>query len=225
MTHTGSLEGQEAAIGEAASIWIIEDNEFFRENITELINKSDGFRCTRSYGLCEDALDALRSDDPPDVILIDLGLPGMSGVEGIRRLKGLTPSTHIVVVTVHDDDANLLNALAAGATGYLLKNAPPERILDAVEEALHGGAPMNAHIAKRVLTLFTQHISPSTDYALTGREKEILHLLVDGYTQRRIAGTLFLSHHTVGNHIRNIYSKLHVNSRSAAVAKALKERL
>jgi len=218
-------EDQPMATDEVVNIWIIEDNEFYRSTISELINKSPGLRCALSLPACEEALVALEAEDPPDVILIDLGLPGMSGIEGIRRLKGLAPSTHIIVVTIHDDDANMISALAAGATGYLLKNSSPEKILNAVEEVLHGGAPMNAHIAKRVLTLFTQHISPTADYALTAREKEVLHFLVDGYTQRRIADALFLSHHTVGNHIRNIYNKLHVNSRSAAVAKALKERL
>ena len=207
------------------TIWLIEDNEFYRKTIEDVVNKSGRFECTRSFTSCEEALASLDDEAPPDVFLLDIGLPGMSGIDGIRRFKSVSPNSHIVIQTIHDDDDSVFQALAAGASGYLLKNATRERIIESIDEVLHGGAPMNAQIAKKVLTRFGTLTAPSVDYQLTIREKEVLALLVDGCTKSRIAGKLFISYHTVDNHIRNIYTKLQVHSKTAVVAKALKERL
>lgn len=210
---------------ERCTIWIVEDNEFYRKTIEELVNQAGRFECSRSFNSCETALSALHDEVPPDVILLDIGLPGMSGIEGIGRMKSITPSALIIILSVHDDDDNVFKALSAGASGYLLKNSTKERIIESIDEVLQGGAPMNAQIARKVLAMFTRIANPGADYHLTGREREVLHLLIDGQTKSKIAEKLFLSYHTVDNHIRNIYSKLHVHSRPAVVAKALKERL
>jgi DNA-binding NarL/FixJ family response regulator len=207
------------------TLWLIEDNEFYRHTIEDLINNSGRYECPHSFGACEEALGALREEIPPDVILLDIGLPGMNGVDGIGHLKSVSPGTFIIILTVHDDDDNIFKALSAGASGYLLKNSTKERIIESIDEVLDGGAPMNAQIARKVLEKFSSLSAPGADYELTTREKEVLRLLVDGNTKNRIADILFISHHTVDNHIRNIYDKLHVHSRTAVVAKALKERL
>jgi DNA-binding NarL/FixJ family response regulator len=207
------------------SIWLIEDNDFFRRTIEDLVNQSGRWECTHSFPMCEAALAALQEEIPPDVILLDIGLPGMSGITGISHIKSVSPGTHIIILTVHDEDDSVFQALSAGASGYLLKNSSKERIIESIDEVLHGGAPINAQIAKKVLTLFSIHTTPNAGYQLTVREKEVLRLLVDGNTMNKIADKLFISYHTVDNHIRNIYSKLQVHSRTAVVTKALKERL
>ena len=207
------------------TIWLIEDNSFYRRTLKGVINHSEKFECTRSFGSCEDALAALHDEAPPDVVLLDIGLPGMSGIDGITRIKSVSPGSYIIIQTVHDDDDSVFLALSAGASGYLLKNSTKERIIDSIEEVLHGGAPMNSQIARKVLTKFSTLTAPSVDYQLTTREKEVLALLVDGKTKSGIADKLFISYHTVDNHIRNIYGKLQVHSNTAVVAKALKERL
>lgn len=207
------------------SIWLIEDNAFFSRIIVDVVNASGKFACTAAFTTCEDALAALAGDVPPDVILLDLGLPGMGGVEGIAQIKSISPGTWIIIETVHDDDDSVFRALSAGASGYLLKNSTKERIIESIDEVLHGGAPMNARIAKKVLERFNALSPPVTDYQLTNREKEVLALLVEGLTKSRIAERLFISYHTVDNHLRGIYNKLQVHSRTAVVAKALKERL
>jgi len=188
---------------ESVIVWLIEDNEFYRHTIEDVLNQIDRLTCPKAFGSCEDALSALASDVPPDVVLLDIGLPGMDGIEGISRIKSITPSSHIIILTVHDDDDNVFRALSAGASGYLLKNSSKEKIIESINEVLQGGAPMNAQIAKKVLSMFTQFTTPKDEYHLTDREREILHLLVDGNTKSRIADTLYLSYHTVDNHIRN----------------------
>jgi len=207
------------------SIWLIEDNDFYRRTIEDLVNQSGRFECSHSFGTCETALAALEEEIPPDVILLDIGLPGMSGITGISHIKSVSPGTHIIILTVHDEDDSVFQALSAGASGYLLKNSSKERIIESIDDVLHGGAPINAQIAKKVLTLFSIHTTSSAGYQLTGREREVLRLLVDGNTMSKIAEKLFISYHTVDNHVRNIYTKLQVHSRTAVVAKALKERL
>lgn len=206
-------------------VWVVEDNPFFRETVVELVERRPGMRCTLAAGSCEEAVAALRRGHVPQVVLMDLGLPGMSGVDGIGRIRAMSPASQIVVLTVHEDDDNVFEALCAGACGYLLKPASGDRIVEAVETALRGGAPMNAFIARKVLRMFTQHARPRSDYGLSDREREILQLLVEEKTQKQIAQALSLSPHTVDTHLRNIYGKLHVHSRSGAVAKALQERL
>ncbi len=209
---------------EQVIVWIVEDNDYFRSTIEDLLNTTDGYLCAGSYASCEDALRALRKEPPPDVILLDIGLPGMSGVEGIRHLKSISPNTAVIIQTVHDDNENVFNSLAAGASGYILKTSPKEKIIDSIDEVMQGGAPMNAKIARKVLDVFTRLNAPVQEYDLTERENEVLNFLVDGKTKKQIADVLCLSYHTIDNHIRNIYSKLHVHSRTAAVAKVLKEK-
>ncbi|MGH7468841.1 MAG: response regulator [Longimicrobiales bacterium] len=206
-------------------VWIVEDNVFFRDTIVELFARQPGMRCTLAAGSCEEALAELKRGRVPQVLLMDLELPGMSGLEGIGRVKTISPASQVIVLTVHEDNDKVFEALCAGACGYLLKPASAERIVEAVDTALRGGAPMNAFIARKVLDVFVQHTRPRADYGLTEREREILQLLVDAHSQKQIARTLFLSPHTVDTHLRNIYAKLHVHSRAGAVAKALQERL
>ena len=206
-------------------VWVVEDNAFLRDTVSELLGSRPGMRCTLAAGASEDALAALRRGKVPDVVLMDLGLPGMGGIEGIRRIKAASPSSAIVVLTVHEDDDRVFDAICAGASGYLLKPASAEEIVNGVEMAMRGASPMNAFIARRVLTMFAQTARPRVDHGLTDREREILQLLVDDQSQKQIAQTLGLSPHTVDTHLRNIYAKLHVHSRSGAVAKALQDRL
>ncbi len=206
-------------------VWIVEDSEDYRQTIQDLINSRQGMRCTRTFSTCEDVLAALNQEFAPEIVLMDIGLPGMSGIECVRRLKALSPATHVIMLTIHEDNDRIFNALRAGASGYLLKMSPVHKIFEAIEEVSGGGAAMNAQVARRVLNMFTQLNAPRWDYQLTDREKEILQLLVEGKTKNQIADTLFLSFHTIDTHIRNIYTKMHVNSRTDAVTKALQERI
>jgi DNA-binding NarL/FixJ family response regulator len=210
---------------EKIAIWLVEDNLRFRESIAELINNEDGIQCIRRFGSCEEALKELEGSDAPRLILMDIGLPGMSGIEGVRRIKNITPTTDIVMLTVYDDDDKVFEAICAGASGYLLKDAPAESILASIMEVVQGGAPLNAYIARRMINMFTRLAVPRADYGFTDREREILQLLTDGLTKRQIADKLFLSFFTIDTHVRNIYAKLHVHSRTGVVTKVLKERL
>ncbi|MEM6327443.1 MAG: response regulator transcription factor [Bacteroidota bacterium] len=205
-------------------VWLVEDNALYRETIAEVVDAAPGHVAT-PFDSCEAALDALAAGALPDVVLMDIGLGGMSGVEGAQRFQERAPAVPVVMLTVHQDTDTIFRALCAGASGYLLKTATPDAILDAIGEVRAGGAAMDAQIARRVLDLFATRLAPRTDYGLSDREREILHLLVDGLTKRQIAERLHLSPHTIDGHIRNIYGKLHVHSRSEVVAKALRERL
>lgn len=206
-------------------VWVIEDNDELRTTLVEVIDSDAELMCSLNFMRCEEALAALQKESPPQVILMDIGLPGMSGIEGVRRVRAVSPATQILMLTIYEDDANVFESLCAGASGYLLKGGSTNKIIAAIKEARDGGAPMNAQIAKKVLAMFTKIVSPQADYALTEREKEILNLLVSGKPQKQIAATLHLSPFTIATHMKNIYAKLHVHSRSEAVAKTLKERL
>lgn len=204
---------------------IVEDVREVREGLTSLINGTHGFRCTQSYRNMEDALKKLESNKP-DVVLTDIGLPGMSGIEGIRILHERDPQLPIIALTVYDNDENIFSALCAGASGYLLKNTPPARLLESLREVLHGGSPMSPEIARRVVHLFREFRPPEpASYHLTRQESELLRLLVDGHHYKTAAHELGISTNTVSFHLKNIYAKLHVHSKSEAVAKALRERL
>lgn len=208
------------------SIWLIEDNSAYRRTVGRLIDRLSGFRCAQLFTNCEAALAAISDGiEPPEIILLDVGLPGMSGLEGIRHFKERAPATHVIVLTVFDDREKIFNAICAGASGYLLKTATEERIAEALREVLNGGAPMTASIAQKVLERFSQLAGPKGEYGLTVREQEILELMVEGLIKKEIADRLSLSYHTVDSHLRNIYSKLQVHNRSEAVGKAVKERL
>jgi DNA-binding NarL/FixJ family response regulator len=207
-------------------IWLIEDNSTYGRTVGRLINRLPGFRCSGVYPNCEDALAMMeREPDRPDIILLDVGLPGMSGLEGICHFKKVSPLTHVIILTVFDDREKIFNAICAGASGYLLKTSTEERIVEALHEVLNGGAPMTASIAQKVLERFSQLAAPRGEYGLTSREREILELMVDGLIKKEIADRLSLSYHTVDTHLRNIYGKLQVHNRTEAVGKALKERL
>ena len=207
------------------TLWLIEDNDTYRDTIVALVDSTEGMHCTHACQSCEKALKALEDDFAPEIILMDIGLPGMSGIEGLARIKAISPSTGLIMLTVFDDEKQIFEAICAGASGYLLKSAQPHEIVEAVRQVLAGGAPMNARIARKVLDMFSRLSIPMGEYGLTGREKEILHLMVDGLTAKGIAEKLFLSIRTVDTHVKNIYTKLHVHSRSGAVAKAFRERL
>jgi DNA-binding NarL/FixJ family response regulator len=207
------------------SVWLVEDNERFRTNIRDLIDETAGLTCGLSVSSCEAALAHLESDAAPDILLMDIGLPGMDGIEGIRRVKTVAPSIQVIMLTVFDDSDKIFEAICAGASGYLLKSAPPDDIMRSLSEILNGGAPINAQIARKMLDMFTDMATPKGNYRITDAEKEILHLLIRGNPKKHIAHDLGVSFHTVDSHLRNIYTKLHVHSRSEAVAKALKERL
>jgi DNA-binding NarL/FixJ family response regulator len=213
------------SVAQRVTIWLVEDNIHFQKALTELINETNGMRCPHAFKSCEEALRVLESSEPPEVILLDIGLPGMSGVEGVKKFKDASPSTYVIMLTVHDDSQSVFNALCAGASGYLLKDSSPENAIEAIEEVLAGGAPMNASIAHTVLEMFTKLASPKGNYGLTDREKEILKLMVSGSTKKKIAEQLCVSFHTVNTHLKNIYSKLQVHTRSGAVSKVYKENL
>jgi DNA-binding NarL/FixJ family response regulator len=205
---------------------IIEDNELLRDSLMEAINKSGQISCRNSFGSGEAALDLIEKEElVPDIILLDIGLPGLNGIELIPELKKLSPSSKILIITVHDDDENVFNAICAGASGYLLKDLSADGIVNSISEVMNGGAPMNSHIAKKVLNMFRDQNVKSDSYSLSEREKEILSLLVDGLSKKQIADKIFLSYHTVDSHIRNIYAKLEVHSRSSAISKAIREKL
>ena len=206
-------------------VWVIEDNDELRATLVEVIDSDAEMMCSPNFVKCEDALAALKNESPPQIILMDIGLPGMSGIEGVRRIHSISPATQFIMLTIYEDDAKVFESLCAGANGYLLKGGSTDKIIAAIKEVQSGGAPMNAHIAKKVLTMFTHLVAPHADYALTEREKDILHLLVAGKQQKQIAEKLFLSPFTIATHMKNLYTKLHVHCRSEAVAKALKEHL
>lgn len=206
-------------------IIIIEDVRDVREGLKLLINGSSGFHCSGSYRSVEDALDAISECKPPDIILTDLGLPGLSGIEGIGLFHERMPNTVIIAFTIYENNDKIFNALCAGASGYLLKNTPPARLLEALKEAVTGGAPMSPEVAKRVVHLFRNFRPVSTSYELTSQEIALLKLLVEGHHRKTAAHEMGISIHTVSFHIKNIYQKLQVHSKSEAVAKALREHL
>jgi DNA-binding NarL/FixJ family response regulator len=204
---------------------IIEDQRDIREGLAMLINGTAGYACTGSYRSMEEALEKI-SREMPDIVLSDIGLPGMSGIEGIRILKERYPGMLILMITVYDDDERIFDALCAGACGYLLKRTSPARLLESLKEAVTGGAPMTPEIASRVITLFRDIRPPErADYELTPHETRLLKLLVDGFNYTTSAQELNLSINTIKFHMRNIYEKLQVHSKSEAVAKAMRDHL
>lgn len=206
-------------------LWVIEDDPLFRRGIQELLDDTPGLRCEHAFESCEDALEVLEREGAPQIVLVDIGLPGMSGIDGIRRMKSLSPSTEFIVLTIHEEHQNVFEAICAGATGYLVKSLPPEDLVARVHEVLEGGAPMNPTIARQVLLMLSGKSLSANSYGLTDREREVLNLMVEGCTRKEIAEQLYISPSTVLTHSQNIYAKLHVHRRGSAVAKALKERL
>lgn len=207
------------------TLWIVEDHAAFRRTLVRVLNSEPDLKCPRDFDSCEKALAALAGDDAPDLILLDVGLPGMSGLDGIRLFKERAPKSLIVILTVFEDDDKVFQAICAGAAGYLLKTSGVAEITQAVRDALAGGSPMNPRIARRVLDMFSKLAPKQSDYGLSEREKEILQLMTTGLIKKEIADRLTLSIHTVDTYLRRIYEKLEVNTRTGAVAKALKEGL
>lgn len=204
---------------------VIEDIKDIREGLTTLINFTDGFRCTGSYRSMEEALARLEAN-VPDVLLSDIGLPGMSGIEGIRIIKERFPQMQIIMLTVYDDDDRIFDALCAGASGYLLKRTPPAKLLESIREAMSGGAPVSPDVASRVIRFFREFHNPEReDYELTPHEVRLLKLLTEGYNYQTAAEKLGVSYNTIKFHVRNIFDKLQVHSKSEAVVKAMRDRL
>jgi DNA-binding NarL/FixJ family response regulator len=203
----------------------VDDRNELREALAVLIDGTPGYRCVGAYASMEEALEGFRAA-LPDVALLDIGLPGMSGIEGARMLKARHPDLQILMLTVFEDDARIFEALCAGATGYLLKRTPPARLLEDLAEAVQGGAPMTPSIARRVVELFRKFQPiPASEHDLTPHELRLLRLLVDGHNYKTAAEELGVSVNTVSFHMRHVYEKLQVHSKSEAVAKALKNRL
>ncbi|HVV54254.1 MAG TPA: response regulator transcription factor [Mucilaginibacter sp.] len=200
------------------TVAIVEDIKEIREGLQILINFSDGFHCEQVYANAEQAL-LLIPENKPDVVLMDINLPGLSGIECVKRLKPLCPDTQFIMSTVYDDDENIYESLKAGATGYLLKKTVPSRIIDAITEVYQGGSPMSAQIARRVISSFQKEDSIEASNLLTLREKEILKNLSEGLRYKEIAYKLNISIETVRSHARRIYEKLHVQSRTEALNK------
>ncbi len=204
---------------------IVEDLRDIREGLATLIKFTDGYSCTGSFRSMEEALEKIRFEIP-DIVLADIGLPGMSGIEGIRLLKEKYPEMLLLMLTVYEDDEMIFDALCAGACGYLLKKTPPARLMESLTEAMHGGAPMSPEVASRVIKLFREIRPPDkADYKLTPHELRLLKLLVEGHNYKTAAATQGVSVTTVAFHVRNIYEKLQVHSKSEAVVKALRNRL
>lgn len=204
---------------------IVEDHHKFRETLEYLIDSTPGYQCVGSFRSMEETLEKIKFN-LPDVALVDIGLPGMSGVEGIQILKERHPSLVLLMNTVYDDDERIFQALCAGASGYLLKKTPPAKLLESLQEAIAGGAPMSPEVARRVLALFRE-ISPPEheDYQLTPHELRLLKLLVEGHSYKTAATQLGVSVKTISFHLQKIYEKLQVHSKTEAVAKALRNRL
>lgn len=202
------------------SVALVEDDEDIRAGLSALIDDSDGFCCLNSYRNCESALPGILKEKP-DVVLMDIQLPGMSGIAGVQRIKEMSPAIDVIMLTIHKDDETVFKSLCAGASGYLLKNTKPAKILEAIREVCDGGAPMSSNIARMIVGSFRR----TTCSPLTPRETEVLTHLCNGQSYKMIAYALFVSEQTVHFHIKNIYQKLHVHSKSEAVAKALREKL
>lgn len=211
---------------EPITVALCEDNEHFRESLHQFIADSPGYEVIFSLSSAENILDHLAVN-APQVILMDIDMPQLNGIKATSLVKSHFPEIDVLILTVYDDDDKIFDAILSGASGYLLKKTPPARILEAIAEIKEGGASMNASIVKKVLSFFNhqQHSKPSNNYTLSSREMQILQCLVNGDSYKMIGDHCSISIGTVRSHINNIYKKLHINSKSEAVAKALKERL
>ncbi len=207
------------------NVAIVEDNKTIREGLAALISGTPGYECVGSFPDCEKFLSNISKSNI-DVVLMDIGLPGMNGIEGVKRARKINPSLNILMLTVYDESNVVFEALCAGACGYLVKKTPPTRLLEAIKDIYEGGSPMSSNIARQIISVFHQNKNTNgngVDYELTAREKEVLNHLADGYNYQEIADKIFISVDTVRHHIRNIYKKLHVHSQSEAVAKAIRK--
>lgn len=205
------------------SIIIFEDNDKLRESLAVLLNGLDGYKVIGEYNNCKDA-GTITSVYKPDVVLMDIDMPGDSGVTGVRMVKEANPGTSVIMYTVFEDDEKLFQCLCNGANGYMLKKTPPSRLIEAIQEVIEGGAPLSPSIASKVLSSF-QSARSNNKYDLSEREMQVLQLLINGHSSKIIADKLDISFHTVRSHLKNIYTKLHVNCGKQAIAKALSEHI
>ncbi|EMS33963.1 hypothetical protein C943_04282 [Mariniradius saccharolyticus AK6] len=204
---------------------IYEDNPQLREGLTMLIDGSEGFSVLAAFKNCTNVAQEIRTFRP-DVVLMDIDMPGVNGLEGLKIIRQTDDQVKVLMLTVFDDHQNIFEALKSGANGYILKKTPPAKLLEYIQEASTGGAPMTSSVAAQVLKMFSQ-LQPTVenDYNLTDREKEVLQWLVNGYSYKMIAAEMFIAMDTVRSHIKKIYEKLHVNSKSEAVAKAFRDKI
>jgi DNA-binding NarL/FixJ family response regulator len=209
-----------------SNVWIIEDHPAFRRGTQRALQAAPHAHSVMAFASCEEALSALDASEPPEVVLLDVGLPGMDGIQGISHIKSRAPAASILILTVFEDDEKIFRAVCAGASGYLLKSEPLEQVVRAIEQALSGGSPMNPRIAARVLAMFAQ-LAPAKkkDYGLSERELEVLKYMAAGMARKQIAESTGLNPHTADYVTRSIYRKLHVNCATAAVSVAVRERL
>ena len=216
-------------IGKHTQVWLVEDNEIFADSVRRVIDNFDGMACTGSFRSVERAFEALAAGEPPDVILLDVQLPGLDGISALATFRERAPHSRIVILTVFDDAEKIFRAVCAGASGYVLKSAGIDAIGGAIRQVIEGGAPMTPAVASKVLAAFAAidpgPASSENDYNLTGRERDILRLLADGLVKKEIGETLGISMNTVSTHLQRVYEKLHVRTNTGAVAKALRERL
>jgi len=209
------------------NVAIVEDNDTIREGLAALINGTTGYKCVGSYRDCESFLGKLASSDV-NVVLMDIALPGMNGIEGVKQAKVIKPETDILMLTIYEDSEKVFDALCAGACGYLVKKTPPSKLLEAIKEVFEGGSPMSSQIARQVILAFKESKDIPDDkqeFELSSREKEVINLLAGGNNYQQIAGQLYISVDTVRHHIKNIYKKLHVHTQSEAVAKAIRKKI
>ena len=207
------------------SVSIVEDNSGVRGTLARLISSASGFRCVSQHPSAEEALEEIPKIKPK-VVLMDINLPGLNGVECVRRLKPLLPECQFIMLTVYQNTENIFQALAAGATGYLLKQTPPAELLAAMRDVLSGGSPMNSHIARKIVQSFQRSPAETAEPVhLSPRESEVLDLLAKGYLYKEIGERMGVSYATVHTHIRHIYEKLQVRSRTEAVAKHLSQQM
>lgn len=205
---------------------IFEDNKHLRESLYYLISGTEGFVCSGAFADSNDIVFQLKKS-LPDVVLMDIEMPGMNGIEAVKIIKQQFPTVQVLMQTIFHDDDNIFNAVCAGASGYILKTTSPANYIEAIRDVYNGGSPMTGSIARRVLELFQRNITPATgtDYQLTPKEKEILQQLVKGKSFKMIADAIGATYETVRTHMKNIYAKLHVNSNTEAVLKVMNEKL
>ena len=216
-------------MSETINVWLIEDSDVYRRGLHRSLERAEGILCSEQFGDAETAIEKLKNGDEVDVILLDVGLPGMSGLDALAEIKEINSDVCVVILTVFDDEDKIFNAVCSGARGYLLKTSSTENVIDSVKQAAEGGAPMSPAVASRVFALFSELANDKNededqnDYGLTPREFEVLKLLADGLAGKEIANLLCVSAYTITNHLRNIYTKLHVTTNTGAVAKAIRE--